>query len=754
MRRWIATAMPAALAVWMLVVAAPAASAAETDRISSLGIPLTDVLMIGGTVAPGPAGTPVLWSVTSGNPAHLNAVDPATGEALARLDLPGANGAWAVDNSPDGSVYVGTYGDGRLYRWTRQAGVIELGRPIASENFIWSVSTDENGILYGGTYPGGKVFAYDPATGQVRDYGQVVPGRAYIRSIAASGGKVYAGTEPSGQLVELDPVTGATRLLPTPPGVDPTGKWVYDLDAAGGYLYARYGDAFPGLLGVYDIGAGQWVDLIQQAHGLNITPADEQGNVYFVKSGELVRYNPANRSVSGTGVPFVGRVANTRGIGYAELNLPDYPGRSVVGLLWRGMMFRYNPTTGARSFVQTTVRGEPIDITALSAGPDGRTYVGGFLNGGFAAIDPETGGREEFHTFSQSEGMTLHKGRLYIGAYPDARVYTYDPSKPWNSTEYSPSPEPGPAPNPERLFDLKADKQIRPRALVSAGDYLAVGTMPDLGELGGVLAVWDPASGTLVTKQRHVVTDQSIVTLAYRDGIVYGGTSIYSGQSATPPTQPEAKVFAWSVAEQRKLWEIVPAAGKPTVSGLTFDGHGQLWGIAGAEVFAIDVTQQTVTTRLTYGSSSSGLGRIEFNPIDGMLYGVLAGNEVYRLDPATNQKYVLRSGTAAHLAVHPNGDVYFSAGSELFRYDLPEGPCPHPDPSATVTIRNMDSEVTNRDTGDGCTIDDLIHDEAAWPNRGTLVAHTVSVVNRLRDAGILTDGERERIVTAAAGADM
>jgi outer membrane protein assembly factor BamB len=755
MRRWIAATGAVVLAAAVLVVTpGPGASAAEQDRITSLGVPLSDVLLIGGTVSAGPDGDTVLWSVSSGNPARLNAVDPATGEAVARLDLPGANGSWAVDNSPDGSVYVGTYGDGRLYRWTAQNGVADLGRPIASENFIWDVSAAADGMLYGGTSPGGKLFGYNPATGQFRDYGQLVTGQAYVRSVAAGAGKVYAGTDPPGQLVELDPVTGQKRALPAPPGLDRTNQWLYDLDFVGGNLYARYGGATPGPLFVYDIARDEWVDRIDTAHGLEVSAPDEQGRVYFVRSGELVRYDPADRTMTGTGVPFSGRVANTRGIGWAELDLPDYPGRSVVGLLWRGMMFRYNPQTGARSFVQTGVRGEPIDITALSHGPDNRMYVGGFLNGGFAAVNPDTGQREEFHTFSQSEAMVRHADRLYVGAYPDARVYSYDPGKPWNSLEYSPSPEPVPDANPERLFDFKSDLQIRPRALASAGDYLAVGTMPDLGHLGGVLAVWDPATGTLQSSQRNVITDQSIVTLAYSGGILYGGTSIYSGQSATPPTQPEAKIFAWSVAERRKLWELVPAPGKPTVSGLTIDDDGRLWGIAGAEIFAVDPAAQQVTTRLSFGGSQSGVGKIEFNPVDGMLYGVLAGTEVYRLDPATGQKYVLRSGPAAHLAVHPNGDVYFSGGSELFRYDLPAGPCPHPDPSATVTIRDAGTGVPNRDTGNGCTVDDLIHDEATWSTRGALVSHINAVVNPLRAAGVLSDDERRRIVTAGTQVDL
>ncbi|TMR16491.1 hypothetical protein ETD86_25110 [Nonomuraea turkmeniaca] len=662
-KRMLACGMVSALAV--LGAVAPAA-ATTAPRVEDLGVPLEDELLIGGVVAPGPGGRTVLWGASSGAPAHLNAVDPATGAEVARYDLPGADGSWAVDATPDGSVYTGTYNDGRLYRWTDQGGVQDLGRPLPSENFIWSVAAGEGATVYGGTSPGGRLFAYDPATG-VRDYGKLSPTHAYVRSVSYAGGKIYAGTEDPAAVFEIDAASGTTRQLPLPAGFDPVGKWAYDVNVAAGFLYVRFGGASPGPLHVWDIAAGGWSDTLDVAHGLDVSPPDDEGAVYLVKSGELVRYDPRTKATTGTGMSITGRVANTRGIGWAELGLPDYPGKSIVGLLWRGLMFRYNPQTGAKSFVQTGVRGEPIDVTALAEGPDGRMYAGGFLNGGFAALDPVTGKREEFHTFSQSEDMTAHDGKLYIGAYPEARVYAYDPALPWNSTEYSPSPEPGAAANPARLFDLTADKQIRPRALVSAGRYLAAGTMPDLGHLGGVLAVWDPRTGTLKHSQRNVVKDQSIVSLAYRDGVLYGGTSIYSGQSATLPTQPEAKLFAWSVKENRLLWEIVPAPGKPAIPALTFDDRGRLWGIAGGEVFAVSTAARKVVERVTLSDSKSSSGQLAFNPRDRVLYGAHAGRDVFSLDPRTELHAVLREGPVHQLAVHRSGDVYFAEGSRLFR---------------------------------------------------------------------------------------
>ncbi|MFC5264565.1 hypothetical protein ACFPJ1_20835 [Kribbella qitaiheensis] len=53
-----------------------------------LATPLADVLLIGGTVAPGPDGKPALWNVSTGKPAYLNAVNPVTGASLVSAPLP------------------------------------------------------------------------------------------------------------------------------------------------------------------------------------------------------------------------------------------------------------------------------------------------------------------------------------------------------------------------------------------------------------------------------------------------------------------------------------------------------------------------------------------------------------------------------------------------------------------------------------------------------------------------------------------
>ena len=673
MRSLIAVAL-AALLVSTLTTPADAAQppcaqggGPPTPTVVPLGTPLSDVLLIGGTVAPGPNGKTAIWNVSTGKPAYLNAVDPATGASLLSAPLPGADGSYAVAATPDGTIYAGTYNNGHLYRWKPGSGntVEDLGRPIASETFIWRITTDEQGNVYGGTFPNGKVFRYDHATGAVRDYGQVKAGQPYVKSIDYANGKIYTGSLPDAHIMELDVASGAITELPSPPGLgDPTDKVVYDLNARAGRVYARISTAFPGPMYVWDIATRTWVDEIPNAHGLDISPVGDSGEIYLIQASELKKYDPATKTLTGTGLTFTGRIQNTRSIGWAELDLPDYPGKSVVGTLWRGEEFRYNPQTGKSEIFQTQVRREPIEILSVAGGKD-KIYAGGFLNGGVSLVDPATG-EATFNRFSQVEALLEGKdGKLWIGAYPEARLYSYDQTQPWRSPEYSPGP-PGTPDNPKLLLNLKPDLlQARARALVEVNGKIAIGTVPDGDRLGGALVIYDPVTGTS-QGFRNVVQDESVFGLTARGGIVYGGTSIVGGLATTPPTRTDGTVFAWDVKRSRKLWETVPVPGAITVSSVTFGPDGLLWGVAGKTVFAVDPRYGKVVKSYVLGTTGSSGDIVATGEA---VYVSIDLNKIFRIAPG--KAPALFVGKAhRRLGVRNDRQLLLTYGAELFRVDI------------------------------------------------------------------------------------
>lgn len=633
--------------------------------MEDLGQPLSDVLLIGGDVGPGPGGETVIWSASSSTPAVLNAVDPDTGEVVEAFPMEGAEGSWAVEVAADGSVYAGTYGSAHLFRWTEETGLVDLGNPPQdSGNFVHDLTSDENGVVYGGMSPNGAFFSYDPRTEDFRHY-ERLSDADYVRSVELVDDTLFAGTSRPSKIFAIDPDTGESEEIPAPPDADPDAAYVYDLDSSDGYLYARYGEAFPNDLFVYDIEAAEWVDHVELAHGLSVSEPGPDGSIYLIADGALHSYDPATGDLEAIDMPFTGRVANARGIGWAELDDPDFPGQSIVGLLWRGTMFRYSPQTGAFDFIETNIEGTPIPVTSLAEGPDGTMHAGGFLSGGFATFDLDSGTLDSFERFAQMENMVTVGDRLYLGAYPDARFYEYDPEAEWNSPEYSDSPEEGVPENPRQLLDLADEEQVRAGALTAAGDYVALGTEPELDRYGGEFVIWDPASDSAVFQERGLIEDQSIIDLEYRDGIVYGASSIYGGYAATEPRATEAVVFAWSLEDEELLWQFAPIPDAPTVEDLAFDDAGTLWAVAGDQLVSLDLDEQEVDQTVDGPGSAQ---QVVANPTDGLLYVDWGAAGLGWYDPATGEQGEAAQGDARALAADSLGQVWFSVGNAVHRF--------------------------------------------------------------------------------------
>ena len=62
--------------------------------------------------------------------------------------------------------------------------------------------------------------------------------------------------------------------------------------------------------------------------------------------------------------------------------------------------------------------------------------------------------------------------------------------------------------------------------------------------------------------------------------------------------------------------------------------------------------------------------------------------------------------------------------------------------------------MANVDTGDGCTISDLIAADDEYRNHGKFVSHVAKVTGDLVDRGILSGVEKGRIQSAAARSDI
>ncbi|WP_329519193.1 hypothetical protein [Spirillospora sp. NBC_01491] len=651
MRRVHALLAAALLLLASALALAPPASAAALEPLPAL--PLSSTTTPGGVVVHRD-GVAYLYTVStvSAGSALFSVIDTRDGSRKYELPLPGALGTWAVTAGPDGTAFIGSYSSGKAFRWAwGAAAVTDLGTPLPGETFIWAVAADSAGRFYGGTSPGGRLFRHDPATGAVRDYGRLVEGEQFVRSLdIGPDGTVYAGLGAHAHVVTVDPETGAKRELPLPAGLD-TDQFAYDVRVVGRYLAVRFAaSAAAGELWLYDLAHRRWTRHVPGVSGIGLVAQGDRLQV--IRDGDVTAVDVSTGTTrvlahveSDALLHLVGRLSGS------ELLVKANTG----GGLWR-----VNVRTGKVVALQAELPEQPTAVESLGIGPDGKVYGSGYLSGGLASYDPATGAVVGRKGVGQMEGMVTVGDKLYLGEYPKALIYEYDPALPW-----------APGTNPRKIMDLSKQQQDRPFAMIDAGGVLAVGTVPTSGVLGGVLALYDPKTGTGRVLD-DVVPTQSIVGLTYRDGVVYGTTSVWGG-NGIDAKEPDAKLVAVDVATGAVRYTAVPVPGERAISGLTTDDKGHVWGFSTCTVFEFDpATRQTLRSAKYCDYAWDKVHHVWrdsflfFDARDGNLYGK-AQAKVFKIDRDT-LAYTQLARPISVLTQAPSGDLYMTRESNFFRW--------------------------------------------------------------------------------------
>lgn len=626
-------------------------------------------------------GRPVMYTVSKGKPGQLNVIDLEDYKLLRSIPIPPSESSWAHTVAPDGTLYVAADGSGaRLWKYSPVTHTVEQAASFPGESWPICITTDEAGRVYVGTYPGGKVIQYDPATGQTKDYGRVIGNIAqeYVRSIAYQGGNIYAGTAHH-QIVRVNLETGEKTDIAASLNVPEGDDTVYDLDTIDNrYLFARYtdGSGVPGPAYIYDTQTGSWLDtVLDNVTGLHETDSLD-GKIYFMSDKKLKTFDLATHEVSETGMEYN---SGFRGADWVEFpNNPDLPGKNLVTVRYDGGVAIMNIETKQVHLMPSVVPGLPGVVNRIQSAPDGKLFVTGVQTSRGSIIDPNTLTSSAF-SIGQADSVYPLGDKMYMGVYPEGALFEYDMTQP-------PGTE-----NPKKTFVLE-NGQERLVNMTSGGGKLYIATIPGYGTLGGSVTVYDPATGESRV-HRNVVQDQSVLSLAYKDGKLFGSTTIRGGLGSEPSAD-EAKIFVWDTQTEQKITEFplrIAGLDKPVFIGdLSVGPDGLIWGAAYEYVFALDpntyqvVKSKKVQSGVSYTQWAHHMIRWSE---DGLMY-VLFNNKLTVIDPQTLESRTITN--AARFELGKDGNIYFTDNATntiMYRIEV-DGEIVEQPPGIPLPVKN------------------------------------------------------------------
>lgn len=537
-------------------------------------------------------GDDIMYTSTSGSPAVFNVYNLDKNTLLASYELPGTKNIWNHIVNVDGCIYIN--GGGHLFRYNPYSDYFEdLGSISDDGNDSFLATNDEYGNIYMGTTKYAKIIKYDYDSQTFIDLGSVVSGATYVRSINYHNGYLYCG-------VKGDSLVGLYRVnvnnpsdiaeIPLPESGDYTKElmdsvtWVYSAtvidDKIAFYVHAegKY------LLLVYDTVNEKFVEtgFSNSFKGIYCSPVKD-GKSYFISGGYLYYLDIAtgkasklNFNIGSDSFYGVGWVTMANNGLYGEfLVCIDHSTGQPIYYDVENLIRYKTPIEVSLKKANYTI--QSIEFGDRANGDDG-LYIGSYAGSSSARYNTDTGEITAFPS-AQIEGMIGYNGKQYMGTYTKAYLYEFDYTKAVGSS------------NPKNIGRI-AENQDRPFAVTAGDGKVYAGTIPDYGLRGGAIGEYDIQSGTL-TSHGVIFEDQSIMSLVYKDGLLYGSTTVWGGLGAEV-TADAAKIFVYNPETKKIVSQFTPTVNgnsKPLwIGGLAFDKNGTLWAASGGSLFSVNVS--------------------------------------------------------------------------------------------------------------------------------------------------------------------
>lgn len=658
----------------------------QDENLEYLGTPVTS--RIPSQAAQGVEdGTHVSYQVFKGNPASgypaaFAVTDVETGTQLRTCSLGDAENARNLNIASDGRVYWGTYHDSKLWRYDPATGeCTDLGRFSDYKDSTFGMSPGPDGTMYVGSYPEGRLYLIDPETDEVEFLRRIGPGIDYIHSIAyhAETDTVYVGTgvqEPQIWKIE-DRGRGEQTLIADDslvPGLSDHGSTtVSRMDIIGDRIIAQV--RLRMLVLDLDGNVIHWdSEQTRFFFGHHSIAGAQSGTAIFsTGGGGLMRYDTTTDSFASIDINIGGYLSN--GVVDASSGTPLLYGTSASGVFVADLAAEELLSENPVEFAQPTL------IQKLFTGPDNSVWASGYMIG-LAEVDKSGESHGPTMQRGQFESTAVRDGQLYLGAYGEARFDVLDPAT-FDPADLSTVPT---------LFTGVDHGQDRPFGMAynPDRDEIYLGSVATYGYTQGGLAIWDGATGEHEWLTSEIGEDENIVSVAYNptDGLVYLGSTVDGGLGSEPSGHTAGKLIVFDPETRTVLRTIDPAGEeREGITGLMVDPDGVVWGVAEEALFAYDPAtgesqvKGTVGGRYPDGKTYWAYGTVSMSDADGRIY-VTAGSRFSVHDPATGETTRIANGLQWS-TVDEDGDVYLSAGADLFRYNVAGS---HEDLTCTETV--------------------------------------------------------------------
>ncbi len=544
----------------------------EACQVEWLGEPIR-MLAVQSAIAWPSEAPEALALVLRGRPAQLVVLALPGFELRASHVLPHAEGAENLLVSSRVELFIPTHPHGKLYRYSLAANQLhEIHHGCDRVGLIWDLAEDHVGRIFAGCWPGARLFAFDPSTQKTIDFESVAPGEDYVRAMTscAATRRLYLGIGAHAQLLEYDPIARTSSNILPP--MWQSQRFVYQLASYGTWLFVTVMPARKTL--VFRLGAQS--ELVAELAALecpHIVPREREGKrLLLAAGGHLVEFDTQAQLWRVIAPEVAGKAKLLCRLGHASVEDTSH----VVLVHESGDVTVVDISARKHCTRGLSLAPQALPIHNLALGPAGRIYSSGYVMGGVGIFDPLTQSFDFFNGVGQAEAIAHDGESVYFGTYPEAAVVAYRPDGLRSET------------NRRTLLTLAEWEQDRPYALLPDPTHhrLFIGTVPAYGCLGGALAIYDLTTGE-VRVRRHIVPDQSIVSLVKSGNLVIGGTSVSGGLGVAPRAR-SACLFVLDPEHLEIRRCFMPVEGARGITGLVADSGGNVYGWAEGTLFVFE----------------------------------------------------------------------------------------------------------------------------------------------------------------------